>query len=278
MTRLNLEGLINRSQVEAIRTELNRRKEVLVRLSYQASVQMDDLDRRNIQYFFENGCHPGRPQTVSLVLKKFIKSSYSYAPLRNFLRSKIGGIPSTDTIQKCLFLVFDAPDFLDESTWTPEGIEKLAKTIQCRLNLDLSSNRFKERMMAVLLSGPKILGFELEDGLESFYTKVDRISNDGAEAMWSYVHEFSRSMNKVGPALACDFLKGIGFVRFVKIDHHFKREFPALVGIDGCRSLSEKENFVLSQLLADALAMTPYHLDHLLYQWGRHKKYQQRIQ
>ena len=82
--------------------------------------------------------------------------------------------------------------------------------------------------------------------------------------------EVSKSINNVGVALVCDFLKEIGFTRFVKVDHHFKREFPELLSTSKTCKQSPKESFILSQELADSIGITPFHLTRSLYLWGRY--------
>ncbi len=88
--------------------------------------------------------------------------------------------------------------------------------------------------------------------------------------MWELATEISKSINNVGVALICDFLKEIGFTRYVKVDHHFKREFPELISTSKKCKQSPKESFILSQELADSIGITPFHLDSILYLWGRY--------
>lgn len=128
-------------------------------------------------------------------------------------------------------------------------------------------------MISVLLSGTQEMEKRLENGIDKFYQELDKINNSTTEEIWKYVSEFPKKIHNVGSALICDFLKDIGCDRFVKVDHHFKKEFPYLLGLDDCKKLNSKEHFILSQELSNMIKMSPFHLDHLLYQWGRYKKY-----
>ena len=130
-------------------------------------------------------------------------------------------------------------------------------------------------MISVILDGTKEMGRRLEFGIEKFYQELEAINKSSGGETWKYVSEFPRQIHNVGTAFICDFLKDIGCDRFVKVDHHFKNEFPTLLGLNDCKKLSSKEHFILSQEIADILDMSPFHLDHLLYQWGRYKKYDQ---
>jgi len=119
-----------------------------------------------------------------------------------------------------------------------------------------------------LLTGTKVLDKELSRGLDAFYKKISNANTP--IAMWDLATEISASINNVGVALICDFLKEIGFTRFVKVDHHFKREFPKLISSSKTCKQSSRESFILSQELADSIGISPFHLDSILYMWGRY--------
>jgi thermostable 8-oxoguanine DNA glycosylase len=115
---------------------------------------------------------------------------------------------------------------------------------------------------------------KLKNGLASFYKELDEINNKPAQNIWDYLLEFPKNIHNVGSALICDFIKGVGYKNFVKVDHHFKKEFPQLLGFANCDKLTAKEHFILSREITELLNISPFHLDHLLYQWGRYKKYE----
>jgi thermostable 8-oxoguanine DNA glycosylase len=115
---------------------------------------------------------------------------------------------------------------------------------------------------------------KLKNGLASFYKELDEINNKPAKNIWDYLLEFPKNIHNVGSALICDFIKGVGYKNFVKVDHHFKKEFPQLLGFANCDKLTAKEHFILSREITELLNISPFHLDHLLYQWGRYKKYE----
>lgn len=252
-----------------VRNELYRQRDILVRCSQDDSFHMEPLERMRIQSFLERWESPARPTDVPTLMKQFCVSAFSYAPLRNNLLAPLaGGLPTRDNIAKALFLAFDQPAFLDDSHWLPEQLGALAAEIQEKCKLNLSSRQFKPRVIAVLLTGSKKLRAELTRGLQGFYDRISRVSLPAE--MWDLVNAFSKSINQVGPALICDFFKEIGFVQYVKVDHHFGRQFPLLVEpIDNCK-LSPKKSFILSQEIAMAVGLTPFHLDSILYLWGRY--------
>jgi hypothetical protein len=265
---------INKAEIENVRGELIRRKNLLISFSKDEHIQMDDLDKKCIISFFEKGNYPERPDNIHHLMKNFFTSCFSYAPLRKYLTSIAGSIPGPLMLPSCLAQVFSENAFLTNQNWSPDLLHELASEIQGKAKYNLDSKQFKPRMISVLLSGTQEMAKRLENGLNSFYVELDAINSKSGVEMWVYVLDFSKNIYNVGPNLICDFIKGIGFERFVKVDHHFKREFPKLVGFNDCHSLSDKEHFVLSQQLADLIQMSPFHLDHLLYQWGRYRKYE----
>ncbi|MCX6227033.1 MAG: hypothetical protein NTV01_20180 [Bacteroidia bacterium] len=173
-----------------------------------------------------------------------------------------------DTIALALSKAFMNNNFLIDSNWLPESLYNLAVTIQETNRYDLSSRQFKPRIIAVLLTGTLKLRQELKFGIESFYAKVSKVTIP--LEMWNLVNDFSAAIDQVGPALICDFFKEIGFTRYVKVDHHFRKEFPQLLNTMGSCRQNPKQSFILSQEIADALGIAPFHLDAILYLWGRY--------
>ena len=102
-------------------------------------------------------------------------------------------------------------------------------------------------MISVILSGTQEMEKRLENGIDRFYQELDRVNNSSAEEIWKYVSEFQKEIYNVGSALICDFLKDIGCYRFVKVDHHFKNEFPYLIGFHDCKRLNSKEHFFFTR-------------------------------
>jgi hypothetical protein len=260
-------------KLKNIKNEFQKREKILITLSYKISIAMDNVDRRSIQNFFEKGNAPSRPNSILSLMKYFFTSCFSYAPLRKYLTSINGSIPSPNSIANCLSKVYQEKNFLLDEKWYPERLDNLAQKIQRTEKYDLLSKQFKPRMIRVLLDGSKEMSFRLKGGLVNFYNELEAINKSSPEVIWEYVTDFQKNIRNVGTALICDFIKDIGFTRFVKIDHHFQKEFPELLGLENCNNLSPKQHFILSQQIADSIGMTPFHFDHLLYQWGRYKKY-----
>jgi len=133
---------------------------------------------------------------------------------------------------------------------------------------DLTKKQFKPRITSVLISSTSKIAKELIDGLDVFYNRISKVTSP--PEMWKLVNDFSEPIAQVGPALICDFFMKIGFTRYVKVDHHFRKEFPKLVILAVSCKLNPKHSFILSQEIADSVSITPFHLDSILYLWGRY--------
>jgi len=253
-----------------IKTEIEYRRSILINLSYDYSIPMMPSERTSIQSLLEKWETPTRPNNAINLIKQFCTSAFSYAPLRKYLTSFIGDIPKRDTIHFALNKAFNNDSFLIDSNWTPKTLRNLALKIQIKENYDLSRKQFKPRIISVLLTGTEKLSNELSSGLDIFYNKIETITSPCE--MWDLAENFSKPITNVGPALICDFFKEIGFVRYVKVDHHFRKEFPQLIADYKICRQNPKMSFILSQKIADQIGITPYHLDSILYLWGRYGK------
>ncbi len=255
------ESIMSKSWTE-VSSKLQGYQAKLIDCSRDDAFHMDPIERQRIRAYLERGESPTRPEDIPTLMKQFCVSAFSYAPLRNYLKQKAEGLPTRESIADVLFRVFDEHRFRNDSCWVPKRLGDLAARIQKRHRFDLSSRRFKPRIIRVLDTGSRKLREELKDGLDAFYKKVECVSEPSE--MWKLANRLSEHISHVGPILVCDFLKEIGFARYVKIDHHFKKQLDGLVG---CR-LGQKESFILSQEIADSIGMTPFHIDYILYLCG----------
>ncbi|MBT0652250.1 hypothetical protein [Geomobilimonas luticola] len=274
MKLARFDSYISPDEVNRVHSELMRRRDLLINFAHDNQISMENLDRECIVTFFERWELPKRPVCIPDLMKTFFTCCFTYAPLRKYLSSIAGSIPTPEMLPDCLSQIYSEKAFLLDQNWTPLKLHEIAENIQAREKFDLKSNQFQPRMISVLLDGSMEMDRRLKLGLESFYSELKEINGKSGYEIWAYVSGFSTNIYNVGTALICDFLKDIGCDQFVKVDHHFKNEFPALLGYSDCNKLSSKDHFVLSQSIANSLKMSPFHLDHLLYQWGRYKKYE----
>ncbi len=261
---------MNFNNLEIIKKELEKRRSFLIKLAHLPHTKIDPTDRKNIIRYIEKLQLPQKPKNEIRLSKEFFSSCFSINQppyrMRDKLKSFIGKIPIAETIPICLSKLFDEPSFLDDKNWKFFKIKELSLDLN-RLPSNITG--MKAAILQILFSGSEKMMVEIEKGLDAFYDKIAQEIDKGPENTWNYMIDFTKTIPGVGPGLFSDFLKNIGFPEFVKIDHHFKNEFPTLIGSE---KLSDKRQFVKALQLCIRLEMTPFYFDHLMYQWGRYKK------
>ncbi len=261
-----------------IREEIFRRKKILVDLANGIGVKdgarfMDETDREHIRTYLEREEIPQRPEDPRQLMKVYGSSCLSNHIIRRQMTRMIGRIPTPETIPACLEMVFDCPGFREDEQWMPANLAALMKRVQNREGIfekELSTLKFKPRIIAVLTDGAHLLDEKTRNGLEGFYREISDAVEKGPEATWRFVKEMAKPIRHVGHSLICDFLKNIGFSDFVRVEGHFKEEFPELMNE---KQMTEKKQFLVSLELCRELGIRPFLFDHIMYQWGRYKRY-----
>ncbi len=262
--------------INEIKSVILERKSLLVGLAKNKggkSGYLDETDRDHIISYLERDEIPERPQSAEYLLKVYASSSLSFPIVRRQLTPLIGKIPTPETIPHCLGEVFGAEEFQNDCYWTPSKMVDLTTKIkkrECFTDTDLSSLKTNPRILAILLDGANLLNKNLKIGLGEFYREVSEAIKKGPDETWRFVKKTSGSIRHVGPALICDFLKNIGFSEFVRVGGYFQREFPVLINE---KMMSEKRQFIMSLELCNELGIKPFHFDHIMYQWGRNKRF-----
>lgn len=262
------------TELKTVKATLEERCQQLLLLADDPDSPMDPVDRTHIQLYLGERAVPVSPADWGGLLKRYASSCLSYSVIRKKLTSLLGAIPSEETIGTALDLLYGTKAFSEPTTWTPEGLLTAVESIQAQAGwseADLTSRTPEKRILAVLKDGARYFLRVCPHGdLQPFYAQVRMAVSKGAAAMWDFAEELGGAIRMVGPALASDFLKNIGFSDYVKIDHHFGNEFPALIDQ---APRAPKGLFIHSLRLAEALGVTPFFLDHLLYQWGRYQRH-----
>lgn len=252
------------------------RRDLLVRLAkddilIDPACPMDETDRIHIIAYLEREEIPEKPKTIEELMKVFASSCLSQAIIRRQLTRLLGRIPTPETIPECLEIMFGAPDFRKDRYWTPTALPNLLVGIQKQEDWpdrDLRSLRVKPRIIAILTDGCAFFQKKLQRGLAPFYKEISAAIENGPEATWKFANRFSASIRHVGPATVCDYLKNMGFPDFVRVEGHFRKEFPELINEN---NMSQKQQFISSLVLCGEMDMRPFFFDHIMYQWGRYK-------
>jgi len=255
------------AEVESLRREMEKRREILVEQAHNSLIDLDPTDKENIIKFLDKGLLPERPTDEIHLMKEFISSCLSINQPPHRIRSRmtaiLGKIPLADTIPLCLHKLFDCSDFLLDPNWKPSSLETLIKSLKDED--EKFSDQFRRDVLDTLDSVASKMSFELEAGINQFYDRITREIRNGPESVWEFLKRFTKNLRGVGPSLMSDFLKNIGFGEFVKIDQRLKKELPNLIKD---LKLTPKEMFIFSWYLCERLQMTPFIFDQILYQWG----------
>ena len=256
-------------QVQAIREELKRRKRILIAFAHDMSTPIDLIERAHILQYLAEEKLPGRPTDEIQLMKEFVSSALSINQppyrTRNRLTALLGEIPLANTIPLCLQKLTENSAFLTEENWRPIRLASLAKSTQEKL---AGTNRFEMDVLKTIAAIGDTMERELLPGITGFYDKISNVLTHGPEHTWSFLEDFTSDIPGVGPVLMADFLKNIGFTKFVKIDQRLKNEFPILVSEVG---QGPKSMFIYSWHLCQELRMTPFVFDQILYQWANPK-------
>jgi hypothetical protein len=253
----------NQDYISTIKHDLEEKRRILINIAENNHIQLDSIERKHILNYLQDELIPPKPETTSALMKEFVSSALSINQppyrIRNKLTSLLGEIPLSNTIGKCLSILFDKEEFFHEHNWVPSRLLIILNTISTS-QLD----SFRIHIFTVLISLTKKMESELEHGLQLFYEKVED-HLDGPESSWDFVTRFTADINGVGPVLMSDFLKNSGFPQFVKIDQRLKAQFPKLINEIPSK---QKEMFIFAWRLCEQLKITPFIFDHILYQWG----------
>jgi hypothetical protein len=256
--------------LDAIRNELERLCNILVKYAEDRSRQIDETDRQHILLYLRDKKLPEYPNTIPQLMTIFASSALSYHINRDYLTSVLGSIPKPETIGYALNKLFGEFAFEKEDCWCPETLNATVDMVCAKRgwgNNDLGNRKPESSILGILKDGALWFADALANGLEPYFLSVNKHLTSPEEA-WDYLCSFSYPIRNFGPSLAADYLKNAGFHQFVKPDIHLLREFPRLVGLP--HKMGAREVFIIGWRLSAMLEVPAFYLDHVLYQWGRH--------
>jgi hypothetical protein len=132
------------------------------------------------------------------------------------------------------------------------------------------SKQHRPRLVLSLATAlPKVKREILADP-ESFWLEFDRTSREHPGEAFDCAKTFSVGIIEMGTPLICNFFKELGLLYYVKTDVHLGNLLKQLAS--SCKKLREKEQFILTWLLAREIGMEPFFLDKILYVGGKYSK------
>jgi hypothetical protein len=263
---------------------------------------MDEYHSANVDHYIKTFSPPSQPQTIPTLYCQLLRSAFSYSVLRKYLKSHNGGqTPQIKDFPKILNGVFNTNTFtanhfnnLDllekevilvaNKRGYPQGDAK--KILDYYDSLPKKGGRCEaeNKIIAILLSTKRALLERTggsDAGLVQFYSTIDKAIQSGPEAMLEFAHNLTKKpkIYWMADKLACDFLKNLGFTRYVKIDIHLSRIIKMLTNEteakkceqimnDVPKSLHDKLLFAVAIDIADFIGLEPFRLDKILYLKG----------
>ena len=196
------------------------------------------------------------------VYVRLLRSAQSAQSMPNVIGASIGGIEKLST------LLFDFNPAAVTERYPPSegGCKALFDDIKVKLEprgkLNYNPRSLWRRFCGTITSGAAFL-VQFPDA-QAFYAWVEPFDRDEAERI-RVATEIARQVDGVGFALACDFLKEVGFTNFSKPDVHIKEIFLQL-GLS--RSKDDLEVFRAVGRVARTVGVTPYEIDQLFWLVG----------
>lgn len=134
----------------------------------------------------------------------------------------------------------------------------------------ISSNKIRPRLVYSLASGLQKVKTLILANPESYWEKYNELSQQHPGKAFNYARDFSVGITQMGTPLVCNFLKELGLLYYVKTDVHLSNFLGQMTST--CKKLSEKEQFILTWLLAKEIGIEPFYLDKILYVGGKYSQ------
>ena len=203
-----------------------------------------------------------RPATLAEIYERLLRSAQSAQSMPNVIGGSIGGIERLGAV----LFDFDPAEVAERYPRSEEGCKSLFDDITEQLaprgKLNYNPRSLWRRFCGTVTSGAAFLA-EFPDA-QAFYAWVEPFDLDEDRRI-EVATRIARQIDGIGFALACDFLKEVGFTNFSKPDVHIKEIFSQL-GLS--RSKDEIEVFKAVGRIARKVGVTPHEVDQLFWLVG----------
>jgi hypothetical protein len=203
-----------------------------------------------------------KPATLPAIYERLLRSAQSAQSMPNVIGGSIGGIERLGTV----LFGFDATAVAKRYPPIEEGCKSLFDEICEQLTpggkLNYNPRSLWRRFCGTVTSGAAFLT-EFPDA-HAFYAWVEPFdANEQGRVQIATM--IARQVDGIGFALACDFLKEVGFTNFSKPDVHIKEIFWQL-GLSARKD--DVEVFKSVGRIARSVGVTPYEVDQLFWLVG----------
>jgi hypothetical protein len=203
-----------------------------------------------------------KPNTLAEIYEQLLRSAQSAQSMPNVIGGSIGGIESLSMV----LFGFDPSAVAEKYPASDEGCKRLFDDIREQLaprgKLNYNPRSLWRRFCGTSTSGAAFLA-RFADA-QAFYAWAEPF-DAGEQSRVQIATEIARQIDGIGFALACDFLKEVGFTNFSKPDVHIKQIFSQL-GLS--RTTDDIEVFKAVGRIARNVGVTPYEVDQLFWLVG----------
>jgi hypothetical protein len=239
--------------------ELDRRAYTLARsyLLGQVGVSQEVLDQH-----VRPSPNAQKPVTLAAIYERLLRSAQSAQSMPNVIGGSIGGIERLGAV----LFSFNPAAVAERYPRSEEGCRRLFDDITEQLaprgKLNYNSRSLWRRFCGTVTSGAAFLA-QFPDA-QAFYAWVEPFDLD-EDGRIEVATKIARQIDGIGFALACDFLKEVGFANFSKPDVHIKEIFLQL-GLS--RSKDDVDVFKAVGRVARNAGVTPHEVDQLFWLVG----------
>ena len=201
-----------------------------------------------------------RPEALPGVYESLLESAQSAERKATVIGGAIGGVRKLEP----LLCDFDPDQIARKYATGQEVFEDIVTHLNLRGNINRSSKGMWPRYCGTILSGARFLSqFASAD---DFYEWVDAFDMLDDRARPALPMLLAQEIDGFGFALACNFVKELGYENFSKPDVHVKDIFWAL-GLSP-RGTNDYEVFKAVARVARHAGVTPYNVDKLFWLIG----------
>ncbi len=220
------------------------------------------LDRGGLtEESLDQHVHPSldahKPTTLAVIYERLLRSGQSAQSMPNVIGGSIGGIERLSPILSG----FNPAAVAEVYPRSEEGCKRLFDDIREQLaprgKLNYNPRSLWRRFCGSVTSGAAFLA-QFPDA-QAFYKWVEPFDLD-EDGRVPIATKIARQLDGIGFALACDFLKEVGFTSFSKPDVHIKEIFSQL---RLSRSKEDVEVFRAVGRVARNVGIMPYEVDQL---------------
>ncbi|MGH3145292.1 MAG: hypothetical protein ACRDTR_05770 [Rubrobacter sp.] len=199
-----------------------------------------------------------RPATVQELYHRLLASAQNANMKPQVIGGAIDGVHNLGPV----LWNFDPVLVLERYASETEVLEEILDQLNPRGRINRTPKGLWPRYCRTILSGARFMSQFSSAG--HFYEWVGVFDNERARLALPLL--LAQEVDGLGFALACDFLKGLGYANFSKPDVHIKEIFPAL-GL--CPpGASDYEVFKVVDRVARNNSVTPFNVDKLFWLIG----------